>query len=891
MDKETWTAVKEYYSQLLELPEEERAEFIEKLEASQPEVVRLLQSLLQDENETNHDFESPAISKIKESKEYKEPNLIGKQIGKYKLNFLIGIGGMGRVYLADRTDLEAHQQVALKLINTGYLGEIYQKRFDRERQILSRLNHPHITRIYDGGISDTGAPYIVMEFVEGKPILEYVADLKLSFEKRIELFLDLCSAVAYAHQNFIMHRDLKPGNILVTNHGIVKVIDFGIAKILEDNESDEDLTVMGYIPLTPAYASPEQLKGKPLTVSSDIFSLGVILYELVTGQKPFPGSTKSSLALTQRLNYHDPPPRPSSRVIPNISDDEKAWQKNVRGDLDNIILKALKEEPSERYKSVDQLAEDIGRYQKNYPVIARPDSLGYRFKKYTKRNRSLVSLGVVLIVILIGGIAATLWQARIAAMERDQAHYEAAKANQITKFVTNLFDHSDPDQSRGAVITSENILAQGSANIAQLDSQPALQAEMYRVIGDLYKKQNFFEDAETHLLQALDIFTHLYGPDHIEVGRTKLILADLYTFIKNTEKTREMSRDAAEIFSAESGERSVEYIKALNYLGRTENQSGNYQKALETLLDAASANQSWTNPTDEQRIALASVYNDIATSYNGLGENEHYTRYVLQALNEIIKVEGEVNQNVAAMYNNLGHGYYFQDQMDSAEYYTMKGLETALDVYGDKPNDRALFSYCDLAKIYIQKDDLSSALKYAQSGLAMAQEVYGDSHLTTASTLGIVGDVYMAMGDFEKTEKYRRQSTTMLENFFDGPNPMLGWQYWDEAERYYKMGNLEKAIEFQRKSLDMYFQTMPDATEEIAESKQILAGFLIAADLYDEAEPLLNESYQEYRISVGANHEMTRSALKKLTGFYEFTDQKEKADSLKLHLTSPTNPY
>src|SRR5690606_27317685 len=201
--------------------------------------------------------------------------------------------------------------------------------FDRERKILSRLNHPHITRIYDGGISEAGTPYIIMEYVEGMPLLEYVAHHQLSLSKRLELFLDLCSAVAYAHHNFIMHRDLKPGNILITNHGIVKVIDFGIAKILEDDAVDEDLTIMGYIPLTPAYASPEQLKGQPLTVASDIYSLGVILYELVTGNKPFPGSTKSGLALTERLSHMEPPPKPSSRLNPSVSDDLKAWQKGI----------------------------------------------------------------------------------------------------------------------------------------------------------------------------------------------------------------------------------------------------------------------------------------------------------------------------------------------------------------------------------------------------------------------------------------------------------------------------------------------------------------------------------------------------------------------------------
>ncbi len=868
MDKALWTSVKVYYAQLLELPEEERAGFIEKLEADQPEVGRMLHSLIKDENDTNHEFESPAISKIKESNEYKEPDLIGKKIGKYKLNFLIGIGGMGRVYLADRTDLEAHQQVALKLINTGYLGEIYQKRFDRERKILSRLNHPHITRIYDGGISESGAPYIVMEFVEGKPILDYVTDLKLSLEKRIDIFLDLCSAVAYAHQNFIMHRDLKPGNILVNNHGIVKVIDFGIAKILEDDESEEDLTVMGYIPLTPAYASPEQLKGQPLTVASDIFSLGVILYELVTGQKPYPGSTKSSLAHTQRLQHHDPPPKPSSRIISNISGDEKAWQKKVRGDLDNIILKALKEEPAERYKSVDQLSEDIGRYQKDYPVIAQPDSLGYRFKKYARRNRSLVSLGIVLIVILIAGISATLWQARIAKKERDHAQHEAAKAHEITNFVTDLFDYSDPNKSAGDVITSENMLAQGSEKLAQLANQPALQAEMYRVIGDLYCKQNFFDEAEKNLEESLRIFTELYGNDHIEIAKTELLLGELFAITSNTDRSVFLSNHASKIFEKEFGKRSVEYIRSVNYVGRGENQMGQYQEGLETLLGVATIAESWSDRTEKQSIALASVYNDIASSYNGMDDNENYMQFIRKALNELIRARGEFNQNVAAMYNNLAHNHYFTNQYDSAEYYSIKALEIAEQVYNGRPNARSQFAHCNLAKIYIEAGKLTPALEHSKFCYSIARELFGENHIGTARGLGVIGDVYLAMGDYTNAHTYRFQSTRMYEAFYDGPNPMLAWQYWDEAERYHTMGRLDKAIEYKRKCLDMYEKTMPDATVDIAEVKQILGGFLLEAGQNEEAETMLLDSYKAYRDILGTEDETTRAAKTALMDYY-----------------------
>lgn len=851
------------------MPKEEQDKLVRELEETQPEAAKLLSSLISEESEAFADLENPAASKIQQSKPEAPTSLVGKQIGKYKLTYLIGVGGMGQVYLADRTDLEAHQQVAVKIINAGYHSDIYAKRFDRERKILSRLNHPHITRIYDGGISDAGMPFIVMEYVEGKPLMEYVNDQKLSLAKRMELFLDLCSAVAYAHQNFIMHRDLKPGNILVTNHGIVKVIDFGIAKILEDDAADEDLTMMGYIPLTPAYASPEQLKGEPLTMVSDVYSLGVILYELVTGTKPFPGSTKSNVALTERLNHKAAPTRPSTRINPDITGDVKSWRREVEGDIDNIILKALKENPSERYNNASQLAEDIERYQKNYPVLARPDSIGYRFKKYVRRNRTLVALGVALIVILLGGIGATAWQSRVAAKERDQAQYEAAKANQITQFITSLFDHSDPDQAKGKVLTSENMLAFGSERLEDLAGQPELQAEMYRVIGDLYRKQNQFPQAEEHLLKANEIFEQVNGPMDVEAARVKLMLAELYAFSNNMEQTIAMSQAAARVFEEDPGKQSREYVKAISYEGRGVNLQGDYEKALEIMDEAVQIMERWENPDEDELVARASVYNDIATSYNGLDNHDQYVNYVNKALKELISAKGEMNQNVAALYNNLGHSFYFIDQYDSAEVYSLKALAIADKLYGGRSNDRSQFSHCDLAKIYIEMGVPEKAVNHAKLCYSMASDVYGEEHASTARGLGVVGDVYLALGNYDSCDYYRERATAMYEDFYGGPNPMLAWHYWDEADRCHSMGNLAKAIMYKRKSLDMYYQTMPESAVDIAESKHTLASFLVEADSARKALPVMEESLAEYTTALGPDNEVTQEVRKDLIALYK----------------------
>ncbi len=874
MDKAIWIAVKGYYAKVLDMPEAEQDAFLRKLETEEPEAAELLKSLLK-EGDTDPALESPAMSKIQESQE--APEMIGQQIGKYKLTYLIGIGGMGRVYLADRMDLEAHQQVAIKIISAGFLTDIYKKRFDRERKILSRLNHPHITRIYDGGISEAGTPYIIMEYVEGKPLLEYVSDNKLSLEKRLELFLDLCSAVDYAHRNFVMHRDLKPGNILVTNYGIVKVIDFGIAKILEDDSDEEDLTIMGYIPLTPAYASPEQLKGQPLTVASDIYSLGVILYELLTGNKPFPGSTRSNIGLTERISHTAAAEKPSTQIDPSITTDLAAWQKSIKGDIDNIVLKALKESLSERYISAAQLADDIRRYQNNYPVLARPDSLGYRFRKYAKRNSALVALGVLLVLILSAGVGATLWQARKAAINRDQAQREAAKAIQITQFITNLFDYTDPDQTVGKVLTSENLLARGTEKLAELDGQPSLQAEMYRIIGDLYRKQNFYEQAEEHLFHSLRLSESVYGPDHLEVAKTKLALAELYAIQNMTEQALAMSLEAAPIFEKTLGQRSYQYVKCLNYEGRAQTQLGDFSKALDILLRAQTLAETWTNPTEEQSVALTSIYNDIAGAYNRGDNYPEYNRWLFKALKEIFRTKGEVNQNVAALYTNIGQSYYMQDQYDSATYFSLKALSIADEVYAGKANNRSQFAHCSLAKTLIATGEHDEALEHANQCYTMAAEINGEVHPATARGLGVLGDVYIAMNDLENADLYRSKSTALYEEFYEGEHPMLAWQYWDEADRHFRRGNLKKAIEFKRKCIDMYLLTMPDAQMDIAEARHILASFLMAADSIDQAPPLLEASLQVYSENLGTEDERTQAVLADLVEAYEALDRGEEA--------------
>jgi non-specific serine/threonine protein kinase/serine/threonine-protein kinase len=347
----------------------------------------------------------------------------GSRIGPYKIVREIGHGGMGSVYLAERDDEHYHQQVAIKLINPGLEGDSIRRRFRNEMQILANLNHPNIARLFDGGETAGGVPYLVMEYVAGTPISRYCDDRDLSTEQRLELFCTVCDAVQYAHQHLVIHRDIKPGNILVTVEGLPKLVDFGIAKLLSADTSE--LTVMPF--MTPEYASPEQVRGTSVTTATDVYSLGVVLYQLLSGRLPYHLTTRAPHEIAHAICDQEPE-RPSSR-------------KRLHSDLDNIVLMAMRKEPERRYSTPQQLAEDIQRHLNGLPVRARQDTFSYRAGKFIRRQKVAVTAAALLLLTLVIGIAATAWQARVARAQRAQAERRFNQVRQLANsFVFEVHD-------------------------------------------------------------------------------------------------------------------------------------------------------------------------------------------------------------------------------------------------------------------------------------------------------------------------------------------------------------------------------------------------------------------------------------------------------------------
>ena len=403
MNPQQWEVVGQLFEQAIALPGGERTAFLDRHCAADDELKREVSSLLASHRQAAGGFVQERIQRA--ASVFLEATAHPPRVGPYRLMRELGRGGMGTVFLAERDDDQYRANVAIKLVRPGMDTEFILARFRRERQTLARLQHPNISRLLDGGTTEQGLPYIVMEYIDGRAVTVHADDAGLGLPARLALFRDLCSAVDYAHRHFIIHRDLKPGNILVGRDGVPKLLDFGICKLLQSEALSGDDTVAA--PMTPNYASPEQIRGEPATPLSDIYSLGAVLYELLTGVCPRRFDGLTPLAIERAV-------ADTAIAPPSAAAAGKAWARQLAGDLDNVILRALEADPQRRYESAAQLSEDIRRYLEHEPVLARPQTRGYRAMKFVRRHRGGVSAAAAVVMALGGGLGVSLYQARVA---------------------------------------------------------------------------------------------------------------------------------------------------------------------------------------------------------------------------------------------------------------------------------------------------------------------------------------------------------------------------------------------------------------------------------------------------------------------------------------------
>lgn len=526
-DRTRWNEIEDIFQRVCNANPADRDDLLDSLSRGNAGLRAEVDSLLRSRDQVGDFLESSVHDAVSGPDAH-----LGSVVGAFRLEELIGTGGMGAVYRARRIDGVYEQEVAVKLIRDTLADPELVRRFGYERQVLATLRHPHIARLIDGGVTDDGRPYLAMEFVRGRPITKYCDENRLDLGQRLDLFDSVCAAVQHAHNSLIVHRDLKPAHILIDDDGQPRLLDFGIAAALDETGTRADVTVTQQRRFTPQYASPEQVRGLPITTGTDVYSLGVILYELLSGRRPY-RVTGHTPADDTRAICETTPPTPSRRLDTPPEEDEPATKeiaaarrldparlrRRLKGDLETIVMTALRKEPQRRYRSAEALREDLRRYRQSMPISARPDSFSYRTSTFLRRNRLPVAAGVAVFLALVAGVIGTGWQAREAS--RGQAAAEAALATSDTvgRFLRSILLAADPREG-GKDITMRGAIDRAADRIeAELGESPAVEARVREAIGTTYRTLGAHAEAQVHLERSLELAQTSFGERDLVTAR------------------------------------------------------------------------------------------------------------------------------------------------------------------------------------------------------------------------------------------------------------------------------------------------------------------------------------------------------------------------------------
>lgn len=718
-------------------------------------------------------------------------DVIPNQIGPYQIKKRIGFGGMGEVYLASRIDEKFNQNVALKLMRHGVSSQNQARRFEQERTILSSLNHSNIARLLDGGISEDGRSYYVMEYVDGIPITNYCEINQCNLDERIHLFKQVCKAVQYAHSNFIVHRDLKPDNLLVNSEGVVKILDFGIAKMIDDSLDEQSLlqTSSGLRMLSLKYAAPEQITLDPITTATDVYSLGTLLFELITGSHPLDLKNRT-LQETEYIIRNREPAKPSSLAT--------HWKTELKGDLDAIILKALRKESADRFDSAQSMLDDIKRFEKSLPVSARNDSVIYRSRKFVKRNSLPLSFIGFILILTIGF---TLFYTQRISEEKRFAELQTQKAQQVTSFLMDLFEASSPMQSGGKVVTARDMLMRGEEDAEKLEGYPEIKAQMYEVIGEIYRRLGQYDKSESLLRQSITIRQEIYGDYHAETVGTfdklGLLLINKGEFF-TADSLLSLALDIRENYIHSSGPDMAETLSNLAYAKRRVGDTVQAEELYRRSLEIRENNLGKDHPStienmnslgvvlhskakyretealfreilERRQSLLAPIHPDVAISQNSLGallmnlgDYQQADSLLNRALSVRRMLYGDNHPFVALTLNNLAISHTEQGKISKAIEYVNEAYRIRLKQLGHNHTNTAITKFT-IAKLMLETSRPDSALKlYKEAYLTFYNNLSPDHSLTARTMVGI-GTAHLANNDVEKAKPFFEEGYQKVE--------------------------------------------------------------------------------------------------------------------------------
>ena len=746
MDSERWYRISTVFDQVVDAPESERESLLALHCAGEPELRGEVEALLAADAD-GHALERRApqlrMSVAAQWARDTEAAPVGTTIGSWRVQRELGRGGMGVVMLAERIDGQFEQRVALKLIKRGMDSEAVLARFLRERQILARLSHPNIARLLDGGLSADGRPYFVMEYVEGAPLLEYCSAHALSLRARLECVLQICAALQFAHRQLIVHLDVKPSNVIVTVDGEVKLLDFGIAKLLGGAATEADLETRTHVqrPLTPGYAAPEQRLGEPLSTATDVYGIGCLLYELLTGSR---ACGVPPLAVNEPLA----PSKSAARTpaLPGIP------SRRLRGDLDTIILKALKREPDRRYLTVDALAEDLRRWINGHPIAARRDTWWYRSGKFATRHQVSVAVAAIALVGLIATATFALSQA-----SRARAH--ALRAQAVTQYLVDVFRVADPKGMPGGLkLSAREVLDVGAKRIQlQLAQQPQLEASFSAVLGTIYQGLGENERAVTLLQRSID----LQSADDVDVSHADtLALLARARYEKGEYPAASIASHQALVeHRAQGSVDSPAIAQDLALQGEIARRRGEFKQGESLLQQALGMSRATLRAPHAQ---IAAQLNQLAALYGDMNRIDDAAVLTEQSLEMFRALYGENHLDVAENLVNLGVFRMQTDHMAQA----LPAFDEAIAIYRQLlPNDHPLLALAlaNEARAFDRLKRYREAEPLYREALGMQQRMLGGNHPDLATTLNNLAVLHLHLDDFSGSAEFSRQAMAIWE--------------------------------------------------------------------------------------------------------------------------------
>jgi eukaryotic-like serine/threonine-protein kinase len=868
---DSWRRIETLFYEALDVPAQQRCAFLDRA-CETPELRAEVESLLASVENTLGFLERP-LSAAAEQLAH-DPFVPGTRIAAYQLIRSLGAGGMGTVYLASRADGQFEKQVAIKLLQNGLTtSSLMLMRFRSERQILASLDHPHIARLLDGGMSQSGVPYLIMEYVDGIPIDEYCRRNHLSIEARLSLFRTVCGAVAYAHENLIVHRDIKPNNILVTTAGVAKLLDFGVAKLISTTRNDLLNTAPADRMMTAAYASPEQVLGREMTTATDVYALGVLLYESLVELHPFLGAGASPLDVVRMICEHEPDaPSIAAKKSGSLA---SHGNERIRGELDSIVLTAMRKEPQRRYRSVHAFSDDIQAYLSGYPVQARATSLGYRSVKFIRRHKvgvvaaGLISASLVTFAIGMGVMAQRERRAR-------------AIAERESEFLSSVFQASTPDSARGQQVTARDLLDRGALRVdSELADRPEVQASMLESIGESYLQLAVYDRAASLLERAYSLRLAIVGENNLDVANSMDNFATALRLQSQYAKAEPLFRRALSIRERKLGDNSelvpvtlaqlgeCLYLEdrdkeaepvlrralalyrtgrvdkgsdARDYLALLLERKAEYGEAAQLLREAVEIERSVQGADSSSFIVCL---HNLAGAYIDMGDLTDAERTERQSLATGRKLWGNDHPDLIYPLNNLAWILLEEKNWKAAK----PILEEELEIGRKHLPHSALYitAAANWGRYLEEKGNYAGAEKSFREALQQFTHLSGPSSWSTAKVLGYLGHTKLDDHHYSAAAQFFSRETEITKTLGGVDHPLYATSLLDVAQAKLAAGDAKQAEPLIRQALAIREKKFRAKHPAVLFAEIRLADVLIHEGRFQESQEVLSRAQASAR--------------------------------------------